>query len=148
MLPASIRGGMTVAPVFTEAELEAYLDEALPLEATVEIERALREGAELRERLLAIQQRCDAGLHSLSAIWRRHRLTCPTRDQLGSYLLGALDGELAEFIQFHLETSGCRVCQANWLDLKSRQSEVPQTTDRRRKKYFESSAGHLPRARA
>jgi anti-sigma factor RsiW len=68
----------------SEAELEAYLDEALPAEAMAEIERALRKDAKLTQRLAAINGRRDAGVHTVGEIWRRLRLSCPTRDQLGS----------------------------------------------------------------
>jgi hypothetical protein len=48
-------------------------------------------------------------------------------------------------MQVHLEVMGCRTCQANFNDLKSRQAEEPATSEARRKKYFQSSAGHLRR---
>ena len=126
-----------------QAELEAYLDEALPIERMAQIEQQMRDDPSLGQRLAAINGRRDAGLHSLGEVWRRHRLTCPTREQLGSYLLGVLEKDLADYIQFHLEVSGCRACQANFNDLKTRQTDEPATVDRRRKKYFQSSAGHL-----
>jgi hypothetical protein len=134
-----------MAHPFTEADLEAYLDEALPSELMARVESALRSEPELSQRLAAINGRRDAGLHSVGEIWRRHRLTCPTREQLGSHLLMALDQELADYIRFHLEVSGCRACQANFDDLKRRQTDEPAAVDSRRKKYFQSSAGHLRR---
>jgi hypothetical protein len=127
----------------TQADLEAYLDEALPAEAMARIERALRDNPKLGEQLAAINGRRDAGVHSLGEIWRRHRLSCPSREQLGSYLLRVLDEEAAGFIKFHLEISGCRVCGANFEDLKNRKTDEPAAVDSRRKKYFQSSAGHL-----
>lgn len=130
---------------FSQAELEAYLDEALPTEAMAAIERALRADATLGQTLAGINGRRDAGLHSLGEIWRRHRLSCPTRQQLGSYLLQVLDGELVSYIRFHLEISGCRTCQANLDDLKQQQKDEPAVVDQRRKKYFQSSAGSLRR---
>jgi hypothetical protein len=129
----------------TQAELEAYLDEALPMEAMARIERALRDDGKLGEQLRAINGRRDAGMHSFGEIWRRHRLTCPSREQLGSYLLRALNEEVANYIRFHLEVSGCRACAANFDDLKNRQTDEPAAVDNRRKKYFQSSAGHLRR---
>jgi hypothetical protein len=84
-------------------------------------------------------------MHTVGEIWRRHRLSCPTREQLGSYLLGVLEDDLAGYIRFHFEVSGCRTCQANLDDLKNRQTDEPAATDSRRKKYFQSSAGHLRR---
>ncbi|MGH7136609.1 MAG: hypothetical protein ACREHD_12780, partial [Pirellulales bacterium] len=75
---------------FTEVELEAYLDEALPSDEMARIEAALRTNAELGRRLAGIHARRDGGSHSLGDIWRRHRLTCTTRNELGSFLLGVL----------------------------------------------------------
>ena len=131
---------------FTQAELEAYLDEALPAEAMARIERALADAdGPLAAELRAINARRDAGVHSLGEIWRRHRLSCPTREQLGSYLMQALGEDEAGYIQFHLDVSGCRICAANLEDLKNRQADEPAVVAGRRKKYFLSSAGHLPR---
>jgi hypothetical protein len=134
-----------MAKPFTQAELEAYLDEALPIEGMARVERALRDDPKLAGLLSGINGRRDAGLHSLGEIWRRHRLSCPTREQLGSYLLAVLTDDAAAFIKFHLDVSGCRTCLANYDDLKTRQSDAPAAVESRRKKYFESSAGHLKR---
>lgn len=128
-----------------QADLEAYLDEALPPEEMARIEQALRDRPELRERLAAINARRDTGVHSLGAIWRRHRLSCLSREQLGSYLLGTLPPEVAGYVAFHLETVGCRCCQANLADLEKQQAEVPEVAATRRRKYFQSSAGYLRR---
>ena len=127
----------------TQYDLEAYLDEALPPDTMAAIEQALRSDAKLLERLAAVNGRRDAGVHSLGEVWRRHRLSCPSREQLGSFLLQVLDDEVAGFVRFHLEISGCRTCQANLDDLKMRQTDEPAQVDSRRKKYFQSSAGHL-----
>jgi hypothetical protein len=129
----------------SQSDLEAYLDEGLPVEAMARIEQALRDDPRLGQRLVAINARRDAGVHSVGEIWRRHRLSCPSREELGSFLLGALGAEVVEFIRFHIEISGCRSCQANFDDLKSRQSDEPAVVESRRTKYFQSSAGRLRR---
>lgn len=129
---------------FTDIELEAYLDEALPGEEMARIEAAARTNAELARRLVGIHARRDGGSHSLGDIWRRHRLTCPTRHELGSFLLGVLPKEHTAYIAFHLQDAGCRYCQANHDDLKRQQAEQAAAGERRRK-YFESSAGYLRR---
>ena len=123
--------------------LEAYLDEALPAEEMVRVETALRDDAELIGRLGRINSRRDAGVHTLGEIWRRHRLSCLTREQLGSYLLGVLPPEAAAFVRLHVETPGCRLCAANLADLAAQQSESAAAAGTRRRKYFESSAGYL-----
>jgi hypothetical protein len=127
----------------TDADLEAYLDEALPADQMAAVEQALRGDSRLLARLAAINGRRDAGAHTLGEIWRRHRLTCPTRDQWGSFLLGALGEEEADYLRFHLQVVGCRACAANVEDLRRQQQEAPQATQSRRRKYFESSAGYL-----
>jgi len=132
-----------VSLTFTTAELEAYLDEALPVEQMTAIERALRTQPDLLQKLSQINGRRDAGVHSLGEIWRRQRLTCPSRQQLGSYLLGILPDEQADYIRFHIDTVGCRICAANLADLEAQQAEATEHIHRRRRKYFQSSAGFL-----
>jgi anti-sigma factor RsiW len=132
-----------MAREFTRSELEAYLEEALPPEETAAIESALRENPELARRLAEINNVRDAGLHSLGEIWRRHRLSCPTRQDLGSYLLGALSDQRTDYIRFHLESIGCRFCRANLADLERQQQEGSEAAASRRRKYFDSSAGYL-----
>jgi anti-sigma factor RsiW len=128
-----------------QSDLDAYLDEALPPEEMARIEEALRKDAQLRQRLAATNARRDAGVHSLGEIWRRHRLSCPSRQQLGSYLLEALPDEQAQYVKFHLEEIGCRCCNANLADLERQQAEAPDAAVTRRRKYFQSSVGHLRR---
>ena len=71
--------------------LRTYLTEGLPPEGMARVEKALRDSSELRARLEDVRQnRGDPGLHTLGAIWRRGRLTCPSRQQWGSFLLDAL----------------------------------------------------------
>lgn len=134
-----------MAGELSDAELEAYLDEALAPAEMRRIESQLRQSPERLKVLEEINSRRDAGAHSLGAIWRRHRISCPAREQLGSYLLGVLDDEAAEYIQFHLEVVACRFCHANLRDLKQRQAESNAMTVIRRRKYFDSSAGYLER---
>lgn len=126
-----------------QSDLDAYLDEALPPEEMARIEQALRKDPALGQQLAAINARRDAGVHSLGEIWRRHRLSCPPREQLGSFLLQALPDELADYITFHLEVIGCRYCRANLTDLERQQAEAPEVVQTRRQKYFQSSAGYL-----
>jgi hypothetical protein len=128
-----------------DADLEAYLEEALPAEEMALVEKALREDRGLAQRLAAIHGRRNAGVHSVGEIWRRHRLTCPSREQLGAYLLGALTDEVSRYITFHLEVVGCRFCQANLADLTAQQDEPREAIQTRRRRYFQSSAGHLRR---
>ncbi len=127
--------------MFTPTELEAYLDEALPPEEMARIEKAVRDDRALAHRLASIHSRRGGGVHTLGEIWRHRRLSCPTREQLGSLLLGTLAEEHARYIAFHIEVVGCRYCRANLADLQSHQGGAEQVA--RRRKYFQSSAGYL-----
>ncbi len=128
----------------SNVELESYLDEALPQERMAEIENAFRDDPKLGERFAEIVSKRDAGVHTLGSIWRRNRLSCPSREKLGSYLLKVLDPDETEYINFHLETIGCRYCNASLGDL-GQQHEAADAKEResRRTKYFQSSAGYL-----
>lgn len=132
---------------YTTSELEAYLDEALASADMAKIEAALREDDGLKEVLVAILHRRDSGVHSLGEIWRKHRLSCPSREELGSYLLGVLDDDHAAFVQGHLEQLGCRICGANWADLQRRKEEAAEVVGRRMQRFFETSAGYLQSSR-
>ena len=132
-----------MSAAFRQSDLEAYLDEALPAEEMTMIERALREDRALLRQLTSVHSRRNAGVHSLGEIWRRHRLSCPTREQLGGLLLQTLPEETADYLAFHLEVAGCRYCQANLRDLQAQLAEDRQVVQTRRRKYFQSSAGYL-----
>jgi len=126
--------------VIDEIALRDYLADALPPEAQARVEKALRESAELRARLEDVRQnRGVPGLHTLGAIWRRARLTCPTRQQLGSALLDALDPALASYISFHLDVIECPFCQANLADLKAKTVQPSTATQHRRNRILKSS---------
>jgi hypothetical protein len=127
----------------TREHLDAYLDDALTDGETARVEQALRDSESLRHQLRNLMQERDRGEHSIGAVWRRQRLSCPTREQLGSFLLQVLDGEQQEYVDFHLKTIGCPFCQANLADLQARQQEAPPAAEERRRRFFESSAGYL-----
>jgi hypothetical protein len=115
--------------------LRNYLADCLPPESLARVEKALRDSAQLRARLEEVRNnREDVQLHTLGAIWHRGRLTCPSRQQLGSYLLDALDPELASYFKFHLEVVECPFCQANLTDLKRRHLESPGDSGKARNK--------------
>lgn len=127
---------------FSDAELAAFLDEALPPGRCSELEHELRTNTELRNRLVEVRGRETAGLHTIGAIWRRARLSCPDRAELGQYVLGTLSAESSDYIRFHVEQMGCRYCQANLSDLQAAAQPDDQPT-RRRTRYFQTSAGYL-----
>ncbi len=102
----------------TRQMLRDYLHDALPDGELATVEKALRESPKLRAQYREVVEQEDRGEHTVGAIWRRERVSCVSREQLGSYLLGAGDQELLEYIEFHLKTIGCPFCQANFDDLK------------------------------
>jgi hypothetical protein len=128
---------------FSTSDLEAFLDESLPVERMAAVEDALRNDGDLQKELAAINGRRDAGVHSLGEIWRRHRLSCPSRELLGSFLLGVLSPEETEYVTFHVNSIECRYCAASIEDLKAQQSSAANEVTRRRQKYYQSSVGHL-----
>jgi hypothetical protein len=129
---------------YTDADLDAFLDEGLPPARMAELEAALRDDETLQKQLAAAVGRRDAGVHSLGAIWRRHRLSCPSREQLGSHLLGVLDAGEDDYLRFHLEVVECRYCQASLQDLRDQHSAAEEEVMvKRRSRYFQSSAGYL-----
>ena len=130
---------------FTQSELECYLDEALPPEQMAEAEAAMRARPDFAEQLVAIHRRRDAGLHTLGEIWRRHRVSCPSRQELGNYLLGVLDEAEASYVCFHVEQIGCRLCSANLDDMRRKQQSGPEEETQRRQRFFHTSAGYLKR---
>ena len=120
--------------------LRSYLADAMPGGELARVEKALRDSAELRARLEDVRQdRSDANLHTLGAIWLRARLTCPTRQQLGSYLLEALDPGLSDYLKFHLDVVECPFCQANLADLKATASQSASAVKSRHARILKSS---------
>ncbi|MBY0396015.1 MAG: hypothetical protein K2X91_06015, partial [Thermoleophilia bacterium] len=87
--------------------------------------------------------RSDPGLHSLGAIWRRARLTCMSREQLGSFLLDVLEADTAGYIRFHVEVAECPFCRANLADLQARSQPATTFESERRRRIFHSSRGLL-----
>lgn len=130
----------------TREQLHAYLDDSLDDAEAARIEKLIRGSAAVRNQLAQVRAERDRGEHSLGAVWRRERLSCPSREQLSGYLHEVLDDGLQGYVTFHLQTIGCPCCQANLDDLREKQAE-PTTQTRRRRRYFETSAGLLNESR-
>ena len=124
-----------------DSVLLAYLDESLAADRMAHIEQAVRDDATLRQRIMYLVSQRDSGVHSLGDIWRRNRLSCPTREQLGSYLLGAMLDDAIDYVRFHVDVVGCRYCCANLEDLRASRSE-PKVLERRNR-IFQSSVGRV-----
>ncbi len=125
-----------------DEDILGYLEESLPADRMSVVESALRGSETLRRRAAVLLRRRDDGFHSVGDIWRRHRLSCPSRRELGSYLLDALDQAERAYVEFHLQTIGCRYCAANLRDLEESRNQTPEVEQRRRK-FFQTSAGHV-----
>ncbi|HET6422546.1 MAG TPA: hypothetical protein VFG20_02610 [Planctomycetaceae bacterium] len=125
---------------FTDQELRAYLAEELSVPRSVELERAIASDEPLRDRLRALLDDSPSALLALRDVWRRSRLSCPSRTVLSDYLAGQLGDGLGQYIQFHLTEVGCRVCAANLADLQEQGG--PDAADRGRK-FFATSVGRL-----
>ena len=130
----------------TREQLFAYLDESLDDSEIARIEKLLRTSKALQGQLSKVREERDRGEHSLGAVWRRDRLSCLTREQLGGYLHGVLDKHVHAYVEFHLKTIGCPSCLANLDDLREKQTEAAAQKQRRRR-YFEQSARLLKDAR-
>ena len=127
---------------FTDIELLAFLDEQLGPERSAAIESAVRQLPDLHQRLIRLRGQNVAGLHTIGAIWRRERLSCPDRETLRLFLLQELSAEVSEYIRFHLHEIGCRVCMANYDDL-NQALHIENEAVSRRRRMFQTSAGHL-----
>lgn len=130
---------------FSQADLEAYLDEGLPPDEMAAIEEAMRNNDDLRGKLAMIHGRRDAGIHTLGEIWRRYRLTCPSREHLVLYLDQRLSAEESEYIQFHLDEIHCRLCVASYEDIRISRQEEQDETDSRRQRLLDRSSTYLKR---
>jgi hypothetical protein len=135
---------MSESLTISDAELLAWLDEDLSSARMSEIEAELRTSTGLQRRAAGLISQRDQGTVTVGEVWRRHHLSCPTRHELGSYLLQAADAGTSAYIQFHLETIGCRTCQANLEDLQQARATTPETVERRQR-IFASSVSRLKR---
>ena len=130
---------------YSDAELEAFLDESLDPTRAQEIEAALKDDRGLLHRLSRINGRRDAGMHTLGEIWRRNQIGVPSVEELGKYLLGILTEEHADYIRFRVETVKCPYTIASLRDLEQQQAESQDKTESRRRKYYNSGAGLIKR---
>lgn len=124
----------------TDEELLAFLDELMPPEKSAILEKSLRERTDLQHRAALLLRKRDSGAHSVGEIWRRRNLSCPSRQTLSSVILGIADPDLEDYVEFHTQVVGCRICQANFKDLQAAQV-TDESSEHRQRRYFESSAG-------
>lgn len=75
----------------------------------------------------------------LTRLWEQHRPSCPKRSTLGKWLMGTLDDDWDGYVAFHVDTLGCKFCQANREDLGA--DTAPVETDATRMRIMQSSIG-------
>ena len=131
---------MVVPQSFTDEELLAYLDERVSPTRAAEVERQLRASSELLNRLLQLLQSAERGDVTLGGMWRRGRWSCPPRAVWAGFVSGRLGDGLSQYLQFHLDTVGCRICEASVRDLREMDDGDGEL---RVRKIFQSSAGRL-----
>jgi len=135
-----------VSSPFTDADLEAYLDESLDSGRATEIEVAIKSDSDLLQRLSGINNRRNAGVHTLGEIWRRNQIGVPTAEVMGNYLLEVLDDQQAAYIKFRMEELKCPFTVALYDDLVAKQSESEELSSARRKKIYDTSSRFLKRS--
>ena len=128
---------------FSDAELDCYIEETLDAGRASELESQLRDDETLLKRLAEINALRSSGRHTLGGIWRQNQIGVPSHDEMGSFLLGVLDDQHAEYIQFRVDVLKCPFTIALKTDLENQQTESEDKSVKRRKKIFESSVGLL-----
>lgn len=108
----------TVLPITPEL-IREFLRETLSPDRMAFVERAARTDPKVTELIASEREAMQRGDHSLGAMWQEHQLSCPTREQLGGYLIEAGDPDYLEYVSFHLYVIECGICQANLEDLRT-----------------------------
>jgi hypothetical protein len=124
-------------------QIELYLQDALPSEFASRVENAIRENPSLLALVSQVRRESDYGEHSVGAIWRRARISCPSREQLSMFLEEVLDVGHTDYITGHLKLVGCHMCRAMLDDLIQGRNEPKAKRAERRKRILDSSAGIL-----
>lgn len=133
---------------YSDAELEAFLDESLDAHRASEIESAAREDQDLLKRMAAINRRRDAGVHSLGAIWRRFQVGVPTKEEMGEFLLGVMDEQHSQYIDFRLNILKCPFTASIKKELEaSQQPDTPMENQKLFDSIYQSSAGMLKKSK-
>ncbi|OHB66039.1 MAG: hypothetical protein A2Y76_11140 [Planctomycetes bacterium RBG_13_60_9] len=79
----------------------------------------------------------------LTDLWEYYRFSCPKRNTIGAYMLGTLEPDWHQYVDFHLNILGCRFCRANLDDLQSQSQQTQQEAFQAR--IMESTIGFLHR---
>lgn len=79
----------------------------------------------------------------LQQAWEQLRPTCPKRSTLGKSLMGLLDPEWQNYVQFHAQQLGCTICLANLDDL---QLPAANEDNELQQRLLQSTIGFLKRS--
>ncbi|MBN2181466.1 MAG: sigma-70 family RNA polymerase sigma factor [Sedimentisphaerales bacterium] len=100
---------------------------------------------QIRERIASSSLPADPSSEEfenlLTDIWKLQRFSCPKRSTIGAYLLGTLDKQWHDYVDFHLNKLGCRFCMANFEDMKNQ--NIKNQNRQLRARIMESTAGFL-----
>lgn len=126
-----------------DAMLLKYVRDSLSKDESLTVETALRSSAEMRSRLQRLLDAHCVDELGPGSVWRESRLSCPSREEWGSFLLGILDLQSSDYCRFHLEVVECPYCRANVEDLKESNRTTLAESQIRQERVFRSSAGKI-----
>ena len=95
------------------------------------------------ERTLPSEQFSPASDSLLTEIWESQRLSCPKRNTVGAFVLGTLEPQWHQYVEFHLNRLGCGFCLANLEDIRL-QSAGPASLQIH-ERIMQSTVGFMPR---
>lgn len=77
----------------------------------------------------------------LTQVWQHYRPSCPKRSTIGAWMLGTLEEDWQQYVDFHLHTVGCCFCQANLEDLRAQSRR--KGAEKLQHRILESTVGFL-----
>jgi hypothetical protein len=119
---------MASAASLSAGEIRDFLREALPADRMAALERLARDNPDVMAQIAEARDALNRGDHSLGAIWQENQVSCPAREQLGTYLMQTGDPDYHDYVTFHLTVIECPVCQANLDDLKAQAAAAKAKT--------------------
>jgi hypothetical protein len=126
----------------SDQDLVAFLHEALPAHRMTLVEGLIRGSEQIQRRLNDLRSTQTCSSLTLASIWRTERLSCPTRAEWNAFLIGVLPPEIRDYVIFHQQVVGCRLCAANLADLRFADESQLEALQRQ-ERFFHSSAGRL-----
>lgn len=97
----------------------------------------------IAERIGETEQTIISDDSMLTRFWEEHRPSCPKRSTIGKFMLGTLDDQWQEYVEFHVTQLGCLACKANQSDLEQQTEEAKSNPLNQR--IMQSTVGFLRR---